>query len=929
MAKKVSSVGKTIKKKVAKPKASKEAVGVKKTRQMTKSNLPVISNDVSDLRKELKQRTDELAIINSVQEGLAAKLEFNEIIKLVGGRLYEIFKPDILLIGTYNPADETMAFPYGVAEGEKAEFPAAPIGGFSGEAIQTRKTIVVNENMEERSAQTGSYIMKGEKNPLSLVYVPIIASDNVLGAVSLQSYQKENAFSESDIRLLETLCNAMSMALQNAQSFKAEQERVAELQIINSIQQGLAAELDFQAIVDLVGDKLSEVLNTGDLGIRWYDEKDNIIHYLYEFEHGTRLSIEPRPPTPKGSFEQMRKDRKPIVWNTEADYVKNNSQTAPGTDRSKSLITVPIISSDRVLGTIHLENYESENAYGESEIRLLTTIAASLGTALENARLFDETQRLFKAEQERVAELQIINSIQQGLAAELDFQAIVDLVGDKLREVFNTPDLYINWYDEKANLVHPLYQYEHSERLTVEPYHPTPGGILETMVKNRQPIVFNTATDTAGGITRAILPGTDQSKSSVTVPIISSDRVLGTISLENYERENAYGESELRLLTTIAASLGTALENARLFDETQRLLKITEERAEELAIINSVQAGLASQLDIQAIFDLVGDKVQETFDAQSVTIITYDRQTKLLAFPYIIEKGQRLTQEPFPLSETGFTPVVMRTRQPLMINEDMVKRMEEVGSFVVGGGGEAPKSGIWVPLVIGEEARGVISIQNIDREHAFDESDFRLLTTLASSLSVAFENARLFDETQRLLKITEERAKELVIINSVQEGLASKLDIQSIYNLLGEKIREVFDAQVVTIVTFDHEKQLNILNFGIEKGELFFADPYPLTAGHQHLIRTRVPIFINQNWQESMRGLGFNITVVPDTEMPKSHIIVPLVVDQIVKGSVSLQNVDRENAFTESDVRLLQTLANSMSVALENARLFDETQRLL
>ena len=49
--------------------------------------------------------------------------------------------------------------------------------------------------------------------------------------------------------------------------------------------------------------------------------------------------------------------------------------------------------------------------------------------------------------------LTIINSIQQGLAAKLDFQAIVDLVGDKLRDVFNTPDLSINWYDEKTNLV--------------------------------------------------------------------------------------------------------------------------------------------------------------------------------------------------------------------------------------------------------------------------------------------------------------------------------------------------------------------------------------------------------------------------------------------------------------------------------------------
>ena len=63
-----------------------------------------------------------------------------------------------------------------------------------------------------------------------------------------------------------------------------------------------------------------------------------------------------------------------------------------------------------------------------------------------------------------IPNLQIINSIQQGLAAELDFQAIVDLVGDKLREVFQTtPDLVISWYDEKTNLVHYLYEFEHGK----------------------------------------------------------------------------------------------------------------------------------------------------------------------------------------------------------------------------------------------------------------------------------------------------------------------------------------------------------------------------------------------------------------------------------------------------------------------------------
>ena len=61
--------------------------------------------------------------------------------------------------------------------------------------------------------------------------------------------------------------------------------------MINSIQEGMAAELNFQAIVDLVGDKLREVFHTGEIGIRWYDAKANLLHYLYEYEHGVRLDL--------------------------------------------------------------------------------------------------------------------------------------------------------------------------------------------------------------------------------------------------------------------------------------------------------------------------------------------------------------------------------------------------------------------------------------------------------------------------------------------------------------------------------------------------------------------------------------------------------------------------------------------------------------
>src|SRR5687767_6112999 len=337
---------------------------------------------------------------------------------------------------------------------------------------------------------------------------------------------------------------------------------------------------------------------------------------------------------------------------------------------------------------------------------------------------------------QREAELQIINSIQQGLAAELDFQAIIDLVGDKLRDVFNTPNLNITWYDEKANLINYLYIYEHSKRITVEPQPPRPGGIFETLVRTRQPIVINSVED-AKKLNAAIpLPGTAATKSSIEVPIISSDRVLGNIGIDNFERENAFGESELRLLTTIAASLGTALENARLFDETQRLLKETEQRAAELAIINSVQEGLASNLEIQAIYDLVGDKVRQIFKADTTYIGIFHPEEQVVISYYYVENGQHLTFDPFPIGQGLYTPVI-RSHQPLLVGTSAEQK--EYGAIEI----PSPNSDkdlnetyLGVPIMSGEDVKGIVSVQS-HRQNAFDESDVRLLQTLANSMSVA------------------------------------------------------------------------------------------------------------------------------------------------------------------------------------------------
>src|SRR5207247_1333452 len=147
--------------------------------------------------------------------------------------------------------------------------------------------------------------------------------------------------------------------------------------------------------------------------------------------------------------------------------------------------------------------------------------------------------------------------------------------------------------------------------------------------------------------------------------------------IDGYERENAFGESDVRLLRTVATSMSVALENARLFDETQRLFKESEQRAAELAIINSVQQALAAELNMQGIYDAVGDKIREIFHQADMGIRIYDPQTDMMHFPYVYEQGQRIEIDSSRLSNKGFAAHVLRTRETLVINENMADAVEK------------------------------------------------------------------------------------------------------------------------------------------------------------------------------------------------------------------------------------------------------------
>src|SRR5205814_1226082 len=335
-------------------------------------------------------------------------------------------------------------------------------------------------------------------------------------------------------------------------------------------------------------------------------------------------------------------------------------------------------------GLIKLIDTRHEHAFSDSDVRLLQTVASAMSVALENARLFDETQRLLKESEQRDAELAIINSVQAALATELNIQGIYDAVGDKIRNIFNMADVGIRIYDPETGMVHYPYTYEKGKRLEIDSNPLGDRGFAAHVLRTRETIVVNrNMAEAVEKYGASLLPGTEMEKSLIMVPLVAGDQARGVIRLMDMDHEHAFSDSDVRLLQTLANSMSVALENARLFNETQRLFKESEQRAAELAIINSVQQALAAELNMQGIYDAVGDKIREIFHHADVNIRIYDPQTNLIHYPYAYRKGQRFTIASSLLPDAGFGPHVLRTRETLVINENMQQESEKYGSYML------------------------------------------------------------------------------------------------------------------------------------------------------------------------------------------------------------------------------------------------------
>ena len=791
--------------------------------------------------------------------------------------------------------------------------------GVTGWIVRTGKPLLADSARLDDLSDTGELELVGEPSQHYLG-VPLITEGRTVGVLAVQSYRADVGYSHADEQLLLFVGQHVAGALERARNAAEIRQRNAELAVVNEIGGALAQQLDFDGVIELVGDRIRSIFNVTSGSISLVDESAAVMTTPYSIDGDVRIDWPDRD-VRLGLAGVAFRTRKPVRINTLAEsvamgalFLADDGTTRAASDadledEETSILIVPILAADRLIGMIKLDR-PGAYAFSDSDERLLSTIASSMGVALENARLFDETKRLLGETNERAAELAVINEIGTALAKQLDLDAIVQLVGSRIAEIFKNPDMFVALYDAEAKLIHYPYLVIDGEHRPNEPL-PLGAGLTSVVIQERRPLRLGARAELVrhGGI---MSYDGDPTTSWMGVPVVTNDQVVGVIALLSPEEQH-FDDADERLLSTIASSMGVALENARLFEQTNVLLQETKERAAELAIINSVQEGLAAQVDMQGMYDLVGDKIQEIFDAQVVDIGIFDSDAGLVHYPYAIERGVRFPDAPAP---------------PGRLLEEAVKaggaiRIDDVESWFSDRGlavprvvqGEPSKSILIAPLLMGSKAMGAISVHNLDRSDAFSESDERLISTLASSLSVALENARLVDETRQ-------RAAELAIVNEVGQAAASQLDLDRLIQLTGEQLRTTFRADLVYVALLDQETGVIDFPYRVERGVPVPREGLRLGEGlTSQILQTRQPLLLNRAEQfDSVEGQKLGTDV-------RSYLGVPIAVGDEAIGVVSVQSIDEAGRFGESDARLLSTIASNLGTAIRNARSYREAQR--
>ncbi|MBI5081100.1 MAG: GAF domain-containing protein, partial [Chloroflexi bacterium] len=618
-------------------------------------------------------------------------------------------------------------------------------------------------------------LVNGEETAQSFLGVPIIVGDAVVGVLAIQDFRQSGRFNQADEDFLKIIGRQIGVAVQNARLYQQVQRRADQLLAAAEVSRASISIINPDELMIKAAELIRERFNLYYIAVFLVDKGWAVLRYatgsageeLLKRKH--RLEVGGNSMV--GTAISRRQAR--IALDADSEAVRFVNPFLPETHSEMAL---PLIVGDDVLGALDAQSTKY-NAFSESDIIVLQTMADQIAIALENANLINETQIRFN-------EIATLNQISQAVTAQTDLRTLLDTVCQEIIRITNVTNVYFALYDEPSKMFEIPYMYEEGQVYTIPP-NPLGRGLTGIIIQTRKPLLINNEQDASK--LGAIVGGTNiVAQSYLGVPMIAGQDVVGVLAIQDLNQPERFNESQRRFLETISAQIAIAIQNTRLFEQTKT-------RADELAAINRIASAANSALDAPTLLKAVVGELASIFNATQSDIALRDPSGKSLTVVAAFRSdtdAPDVVGSPILLADSQSAQQVIRTQTTLVVNDAQVN---PIISTMHGNDVEAL---MMTPLIVRGEVIGTVEIDSNLSGKEFTPEDVSLVETLASQIANAIENSNLYQQVQR-------RADQLLAASEVSRASISITDPEELIVKSVELIRERFNLYYAALFLVD------------------------------------------------------------------------------------------------------------------------------
>jgi signal transduction histidine kinase/GAF domain-containing protein len=589
---------------------------------------------------------------------------------------------------------------------------------------------------------------------------------------------------------------------------------------------------------------------------------------------------------------------------------------------TRSELAVPIRYAGGVAGVIDLKSPEAA-AFSPNSIRFLETLADQAAIAIGNTYRYEDQVRQGEALSRRVEQLATLFEISGALRMDLSLGDILERIIHTIPDAVGFNRALLSWVEGDPPYLRrvvsagiPLAVFRQLQRIC------QPLAKLEAVMRDEYRIsnsffVPHHHQEDWGRDLAIYTPlegeeewheGKWHPNDMLLVPLRSADgAILGLLSVDDPQDGLAPNQRTIETLELFANQASVAIENSRLFDKLER-------RISELGTLTIIGRIITSVMELDELMDSIYQQVSLVMDTTNFLIALHDEKKNEVSFEIEVERGKRLPKRRQEAG-LGLTGHIIRTRQPVLIKENVRQFLKEIK---VEPSGKLAQSWLGVPMIAAGRVVGVMAVQSYEGASTFDNEHLDLLFTIANQAVIAIENARLFEEARQ-------RAIQLEAIAELGQHITSILDLDQLLYQVVELIQHILGYYHVHVFLVDEVSKEAVFRAGSgEAGRLIQEQGgVRLKVGEQGITGwvagSGLPLLVNDVLEEPRYIPNDALTAT------RSELAVPLKIGQRVIGILDVQS-DELNAFELDDVAILQALGDQVAIAINNARLFKELE---